>query len=99
MGVNLSSVTTGDFDGDGKLDLATADAEPNSVSILLNTCSALRSPPPPNADDDNDGIPNTCDVDSNPGAVDADRDGIVDGSGCDTQIGPPVEATQCKNGG
>ncbi len=50
-------------------------------------------------DDDNDGIPDTCDIDSNPGAVDFDRDGIVDGSGCDTLIGPPVDKDQCKNGG
>jgi len=50
-------------------------------------------------DDDNDGIPDTCDIDSNPGAVDFDRDGIVDSSVCDTAIGPPVDKDQCKNGG
>lgn len=51
------------------------------------------------ADDDNDGIPNICDVDSNPGAPDFDNDGIVDSSTCDTQIGPPTNKDQCKNGG
>lgn len=50
-------------------------------------------------DDDNDGIPDTCDIDQNPGAEDFDRDGIVDGSGCDTVIGPPTDKDQCKNDG
>jgi len=50
-------------------------------------------------DDDNDGIPDVCDVDSNPGVPDFDKDGIVDGAGCDTQIGPPTNKDQCKNGG
>ncbi len=34
-GVGPASVTTGDFNGDGKLDLAVADSESNTVSILL----------------------------------------------------------------
>lgn len=51
------------------------------------------------SDDDNDGIPDTCDVDSNPGATDFDKDGIVDSSVCDTEIGPPTNKDQCKNGG
>ena len=38
------------------------------------------------------------DIDNTPG-VDFDRDGVVDGSGCDTQIGPPGDKEQCKNGG
>jgi hypothetical protein len=93
------SVTTGDFNADGKLDLATANGRSsNSVSILLNTCGGLGSGNP-NVDSDNDGIPDTCDVDSNPGAADVDRDGIVDSSACDTQIGPPVDKDQCRNNG
>ncbi|MCA1623375.1 MAG: hypothetical protein LC768_15060 [Acidobacteria bacterium] len=50
-------------------------------------------------DTDNDGIPDSCDIDSNPGATDFDKDGIVDSSGCDTQIGPPTNKDQCTNGG
>lgn len=50
-------------------------------------------------DDDDDGIPDTCDVDSNPGATDFDKDGIIDSSACDTQIGPPTGKEQCKNKG
>jgi len=34
-GTNPSSVTTGDFNGDGKLDLATANHGSGNVSILL----------------------------------------------------------------
>ena len=51
------------------------------------------------ADDDGDSIPDTCDVDSNPGAPDHDGDGVIDGTGCDTVIGPPTNKDQCKNGG
>jgi CSLREA domain-containing protein len=51
-------------------------------------------------DSDGDGIPDICDIDqAAPGAVDFDRDGIVDGSACDTSIGPPVDKDQCKEGG
>ncbi len=51
------------------------------------------------ADQDNDGIPDSCDIDQNPGATDFDRDGVVDSSACDTKIGPPQDKEQCKNGG
>lgn len=30
---------------------------------------------------------------------DFDMDGIIDGSGCDTSIGPPINKDQCKDGG
>lgn len=36
-GANPSSVTSGDFNGDSRLDLAFANF--NNVSVLLNACS------------------------------------------------------------
>ena len=63
---------------------------------LTSTCTVITDAP---VDTDGDGIPNTCDIDSNPGATDFDNDGIVDSSTCDTQIGPPTSKDQCKNGG
>ncbi|MSQ24423.1 MAG: VCBS repeat-containing protein [Chloroflexi bacterium] len=39
-GSNPSSVTVGDFNGDGKPDLAVANSSTGNVSILLNTCVA-----------------------------------------------------------
>jgi hypothetical protein len=41
VGAFPRSVTTGDFNGDGQLDLAVANENSNSVSVLLNTCTAL----------------------------------------------------------
>ncbi|MDQ3712260.1 MAG: FG-GAP-like repeat-containing protein [Acidobacteriota bacterium] len=35
VGIDPTSVTTGDFNGDGKLDLATANSNENTVSVLL----------------------------------------------------------------
>jgi len=32
----FDSVAVGDFDGDGKLDLAAANYDPNDVSVLIN---------------------------------------------------------------
>jgi hypothetical protein len=40
VGTNPSSVAVGDFNGDGKLDLAAANFSGNSVSVLLNQPSA-----------------------------------------------------------
>ncbi|MCZ8248770.1 Calx-beta domain-containing protein, partial [Microcystis sp. LE19-195.1E] len=37
VGINPLSVTVGDFNGDGKSDLATANAGSNNVSVLLGT--------------------------------------------------------------
>ncbi|MBM4360997.1 MAG: FG-GAP repeat protein, partial [Deltaproteobacteria bacterium] len=36
VGADLFSVTAGDLNGDGKVDLATANAGPDTVSVLLN---------------------------------------------------------------
>src|SRR5206468_12218446 len=41
------SVAVGDFDGDGKQDLATANDGSNNVSVLLRQCLTC-TPPPPN---------------------------------------------------
>lgn len=86
----------GDGDGDGVPDSSdncpstpNPDQANNDNDAQGDACDA---------DDDNDGIPDACDVDANPGAADIDRDGIVDGSGCDTQIGPPRDKEQCKHG-
>ncbi len=63
---------------------------------LTSTCTVITNAP---LDTDGDGIPDTCDINSNPGATDFDNDGIVDSSTCDTQIGPPTSKDQCKNDG
>ena len=41
MGSNPISVTAGDFNGDGYLDLAVANYNSNTVSILLNNGSGV----------------------------------------------------------
>jgi len=71
-----TSVTTGDFNGDGKLDLVTANFNSNSVSVLLNTC---------NPDTDGDTVPDStdnCPLNANPDQLDTDSDGI--GNVCDS---------------
>jgi cyclopropane fatty-acyl-phospholipid synthase-like methyltransferase len=40
VGAGPVSVVVGDFNLDGKLDLATANSDSNNVTILLNTCSS-----------------------------------------------------------
>ncbi|MBV9216323.1 MAG: thrombospondin type 3 repeat-containing protein [Acidobacteria bacterium] len=90
-----------DDDNDGQSDV-------NELACGSNPLSAASKSPDQDHDNipdcvdpdiDGDGIPNSCDIDQNPGARDYDHDGIVDGSGCDTVIGPPTNKDQCKNGG
>ena len=53
VGTRPQSVAVGDFNGDGKLDLAVANSGSDTVSVLLNTCGAAfqrrssSSPRPP----------------------------------------------------
>lgn len=44
-GTHPYSVTTGDFNKDGSLDLATANLDSNNVSVLLNSCVPDTTPP------------------------------------------------------
>ncbi|MDQ3749603.1 MAG: VCBS repeat-containing protein [Acidobacteriota bacterium] len=46
VGNGPRSVTTGDFNGDGRLDLAVANASSTFVSVLLNTCVNNPTPTP-----------------------------------------------------
>lgn len=48
-------VVAGDWNGDGKVDLASPDSGRRALSILLN-----RTPPAPSPDDDWDGVPDEC---------------------------------------
>ena len=43
-GTGPDSVAVGDFNGDGKPDLAAANQSGNTVSVLLNTTPRRRSP-------------------------------------------------------
>ncbi len=38
VGLNPSDIDKGDFNGDGKIDLITANSGSNDISVLLNTC-------------------------------------------------------------
>lgn len=60
VGVNPRSIITGDFNGDGVTDLATANANSDDDSILLNN-GVFGAPIP--GDANNDGIVNLVDLD------------------------------------
>ncbi len=47
-------------------------------------------------DDNNNGIPDSCDIAYHSCRPDLDNDGLVDGSTCDTEIGPPRSKEDCK---
>jgi uncharacterized delta-60 repeat protein len=102
----VSNLLQSDADGDGAGDACDPDDDNDGVVDATDNCRLSPNPGQSDRDgdglgdvcdpdDDNDGVPDACDIDNVPG-VDFDRDGIVDGSGCDTQIGPPVDKEQCK---
>lgn len=42
VGVYPNSIVKGDFNGDGRIDLATANSGSNNVSVLLNSCKVAK---------------------------------------------------------
>ncbi len=76
-----ADIVTGDFNGDGDLDFATANAGSDDVSVLIR-----------GNDGDGDGVVDStdnCRDDFNPDQLDADGDG--NGAACDADDGsPPV---------
>ncbi len=62
LGVTPLAVTTADFNGDGRLDLATANTNANTVSVLLNLTAS-------GAVDASFAPPTNLAVDSNPSSV------------------------------
>jgi hypothetical protein len=69
LGSNLSAIVTGDFNGDGKLDLAVTDSEGNAVIILLGN------------GDGTFGLPTTIPVGKEPESIiaaDFNNDGKLD---------------------
>lgn len=69
LGQNLSAIVAGDFNGDGRLDIAATDATANTVTILLGN------------GDGTFGVPTTIAIGSQPGAIiaaDFNNDGKLD---------------------
>jgi hypothetical protein len=90
-GIYTSSVAVGDFDGDGRPDLATANTGSNNVSVLLNRYNAA-----PVATDDTASTPEdtpvTIDVLANDTDIDGDTLTIVD-------VSDPAHGTAVISGG
>ena len=87
--VNVANANQADSDGDGAGD--ACDSTPNGVVV---------TPPPPPADDDNDGRANTadnCPSVANSGQEDADSDGV--GDACDANSYAPGISTQAQDAG
>lgn len=91
------------FDFDGFADdtvLRIVISETGSVELDFHVPTAFDCNGQPIVrDSDNDGISDTCDASTTPGSIDFDRDDLIDGTACDTTIGPPVDPDQCKNNG
>lgn len=100
-----------DNDGDGSGDACDADDDNDGVADGADNCPLVANADQLNtdgdgagnacdADDDNDGVPDVsdnCPTTPNPDQTDFDSDGI--GDACDSQIGPPRNKEQCKDGG
>jgi hypothetical protein len=79
-----TGLDTADFNGDGRIDIAAANFDSNTITVLLNTTPPKPPPPPPpppDLDKDNDGVQTPLDCDDTnplikPGAVDIPGDGI-----------------------
>ncbi len=83
------SVTAGDFNEDGNLDLAVANQSSDNVSVLLNTC---------NPDTDGDGIPDAqdnCSLAANLDQLDTDGDGSGNVCDADDDNDGDPDATDC----
>ena len=69
---NAESLIAVDLDRDGAIDIATANLNDHKVSVFLN-----ESTPPSSTDCNVNGIPDECDISSEP-ALDLDADGTID---------------------
>jgi predicted outer membrane repeat protein len=85
-GTQPESVAVGDFNGDGKPDLAVANEFSDNVTILLNTCTANRPP-----------VAQCHDVTVSAGA-DCTADASIDNGSFDPDAGDTITLTQSPAG-